>query len=135
MGVRLQWSPAHRPLRRAHRPRAGALGNRQPRQGCRWPDDPVRQPDARPRGDGRAHQYRSLSMSVTAAEGFVAAGCHAGIKRRKFDMAMIATEDLRPVPCAAVFTQNKFAAPPVELDRATLKANGGKAVAIVVNSG
>jgi glutamate N-acetyltransferase/amino-acid N-acetyltransferase len=74
-------------------------------------------------------------MSVTAAEGFVAAGCHAGIKRRKFDMAMLATEDLQPVPCAAVFTQNKFAAPPVELDRATLQANGGKAVAIIVNSG
>ncbi|MEA3067965.1 MAG: glutamate N-acetyltransferase / amino-acid N-acetyltransferase [Sphingomonadales bacterium] len=74
-------------------------------------------------------------MSVTAAEGFVAAGCHAGIKRRKFDMALIATEDLRPVPCAAVFTQNKFAAPPVELDRATLKANGGRATAVIVNSG
>jgi glutamate N-acetyltransferase / amino-acid N-acetyltransferase len=74
-------------------------------------------------------------MSITAAEGFVAAGCHAGIKRRKFDMALIATEDLRPVPCAAVFTQNKFAAPPVEFDRATLAANGGKAAAIVVNSG
>jgi glutamate N-acetyltransferase/amino-acid N-acetyltransferase len=74
-------------------------------------------------------------MSITAAEGFVAAGCHAGIKRRKFDMAMIATDDLQPVNCAAVFTQNKFAAPPVELDRATLKANGGKAVAVVVNSG
>jgi len=74
-------------------------------------------------------------MSVTAAEGFVAAGCHAGIKRRKFDMAMIATDDGRPVPCAAVFTQNKFAAPPVELDRATLAANGGQASAVVVNSG
>jgi glutamate N-acetyltransferase/amino-acid N-acetyltransferase len=74
-------------------------------------------------------------MSITAADGFVAAGCHAGIKRRKFDMAMIATEDLQPVPCAAVFTQNKFAAPPVEFDRATLAANGGKAAAIVVNSG
>ncbi|MFL6762857.1 MAG: bifunctional glutamate N-acetyltransferase/amino-acid acetyltransferase ArgJ [Sphingomicrobium sp.] len=74
-------------------------------------------------------------MSVTAAEGFVAAGCHAGIKRRKFDMAMIATEDRKPATCAAVFTQNKFAAPPVELDRATLEANGGKAAAIVVNSG
>ena len=74
-------------------------------------------------------------MSITAAEGFVAAGCHAGIKRRKFDMALIATEDLQPVPCAAVFTQNKFAAPPVELDRATLNANGGKAVAVIVNSG
>jgi len=74
-------------------------------------------------------------MSVTAAEGFVAAGCHAGIKRRRFDMAMIATEDRTPVTCAAVFTQNKFAAPPVELGRATLRANGGRAAAIIVNSG
>jgi glutamate N-acetyltransferase/amino-acid N-acetyltransferase len=74
-------------------------------------------------------------MSVTAAEGFVAAGCHAGIKRRRLDMAMIATEDRQPVPCAAVFTQNKFAAPPVELDRATLGANGGQAAAVIVNSG
>lgn len=74
-------------------------------------------------------------MSVTAAEGFVAAGCHAGIKRRRFDMALIATEDFQPVPCAAVFTQNRFAAPPVELDRATLKANGGIAAAVIVNSG
>src|SRR6184192_4303083 len=78
---------------------------------------------------------RSISMSVTAAEGFVAAGCHAGIKRRRFDMALLATADGKPVPCAAVFTQNKFAAPPVELDRATLAANGGKAAAVVVNSG
>ena len=74
-------------------------------------------------------------MSVTAAEGFVASGCHAGIKKRRFDMAMIATEDRQPVPCAAVFTQNKFAAPPVELGRATLAANGGRAAAVVVNSG
>jgi glutamate N-acetyltransferase/amino-acid N-acetyltransferase len=74
-------------------------------------------------------------MSVTAAEGFVAAGCHAGIKRRRFDMAMIATQDRRPVTCAAVFTQNKFAAPPVELDRETLRMNGGRAAAIIVNSG
>ncbi|HSQ99508.1 MAG TPA: bifunctional glutamate N-acetyltransferase/amino-acid acetyltransferase ArgJ [Sphingomicrobium sp.] len=74
-------------------------------------------------------------MSVTAAQGFVAAGCHAGIKRRRFDMALLATEDLEPVPCAAVFTKNKFAAPPVELDRATLEANGGVAAAIIVNSG
>ena len=74
-------------------------------------------------------------MSVTAPQGFVASGCHAGIKRRRFDMAMIATDDREPVPCAAVFTQNKFAAPPVELDRAALRANGGRAAAVIVNSG
>ncbi|MFL6764668.1 MAG: bifunctional ornithine acetyltransferase/N-acetylglutamate synthase, partial [Sphingomicrobium sp.] len=74
-------------------------------------------------------------MSVTAAEGFLAAGLHAGIKKRRFDMAMIATDDHRPVRCAAVFTQNKFAAAPVEFDRATLNANGGRAAAVIVNSG
>jgi glutamate N-acetyltransferase/amino-acid N-acetyltransferase len=74
-------------------------------------------------------------MSVTAAQGFVAAGCHAGIKRRRFDMAMVATDDRRPVAAAAVFTQNKFVAPPVILSRRRLAENGGRAAAIVVNSG
>ena len=74
-------------------------------------------------------------MSVTAAEGFVASGCHAGIKRRRYDMALLATDDHRPVSCAAVFTQNKFPAPPVQLDRQRLAATGGKVAAIIVNSG
>jgi glutamate N-acetyltransferase/amino-acid N-acetyltransferase len=74
-------------------------------------------------------------MSVTAARGFVAAGCHAGIKRRRFDMAMVATEDRKPVAAAAVFTQNKFVAPPVILSRRRLADNGGRAAAILVNSG
>jgi glutamate N-acetyltransferase/amino-acid N-acetyltransferase len=74
-------------------------------------------------------------MSVTAAQGFVAAGCHAGIKRRKYDMALIATDDGKPVTAVGVFTQNKFVAPPVTLDRARLAASGGKAAAVIVNSG
>ena len=74
-------------------------------------------------------------MSVTAAEGFVASGLHAGVKRRRYDMALLATENREPVACAAVFTQNKFAAPPVELDRRLLQQNGGKAAAVIVNSG
>ena len=74
-------------------------------------------------------------MSVTAALGFVAAGCHAGVKRRNFDMALVATDDRRPATAAAVFTQNKFFAPPVGACRARLAANGGKAAAIIVNSG
>jgi len=48
---------------------------------------------------------------------------------------MIAASDRKAVTCAAVFTQNKFAAPPVELDRATLRANGGRTAAIIINSG
>lgn len=74
-------------------------------------------------------------MSVTAAKGFVASGCHAGIKRRRFDMAMVATDDRKPVAAAAVFTQNRFVAPPVILSRRRLADNGGRAAAIVVNSG
>ena len=74
-------------------------------------------------------------MSVTAAPGFVAAGCHAGIKRRKPDMALVATDDGQPVTAVGVFTQNKFVAPPVVLDRQRLADSGGKAAAIVVNSG
>ena len=76
-----------------------------------------------------------MAVSVTAAEGFVAAGCHAGIKRRRPDMALIATEDRAPVTAVAVFTQNRFVAPPVVLSRSRLAENGGKAAAIIVNSG
>jgi len=74
-------------------------------------------------------------MSVTAAEGFVAAGCHAGVKRRRFDMALLATADGKPATAAAVFTQNKFFAPPVAASRERLAANGGRAAAVIVNSG
>ena len=74
-------------------------------------------------------------MSVTAAQGFVAAGCHAGIKRRRHDMALLATDDGRPVTAVGVFTQNRFVAPPVTLDRERLARNGGVASAVIVNSG
>ncbi|MBA3678141.1 MAG: bifunctional glutamate N-acetyltransferase/amino-acid acetyltransferase ArgJ [Sphingosinicella sp.] len=74
-------------------------------------------------------------MSITAAEGFVASGCHAGIKRRRYDMAMVATDDGQPVAAVAVFTRNKFFAPPVGVSRRNLAGNGGRAAAIIVNSG
>ena len=74
-------------------------------------------------------------MSITAAEGFVAAGCHAGIKAAKLDLALVATDDGRPVPAVAVFTTNKFTAPPVDASRDRLLANGGKAAGVIVNSG
>jgi len=74
-------------------------------------------------------------MSVTAAEGFVAAGKHAGVKRKRLDFAILATDDGRPVPTAAVFTQNKFRAPPVEASLDRLQASGGMAAGVVVNSG
>ncbi len=74
-------------------------------------------------------------MSITAASGYVAAGCHAGVKKRRFDLALVATEDRKPARAAAILTRNKFAAPPVVLDRRLLAHNGGRAAAIIVNSG
>lgn len=74
-------------------------------------------------------------MSVTAPEGFVAAGIHAGIKPHAPDMALLATDDGRAVTCAAVFTQNRFFAPPVAVCQSALGFNGGRAAAVIVSSG
>ena len=50
-------------------------------------------------------------MSVTLAEGFVAAGLHAGIKTgSRRDVSLLATDDGKPVPAAAVFTQRRMLA-------------------------
>jgi len=74
-------------------------------------------------------------MSVTAPLGFVAAGVHAGLKASRRDMALLATDDGKPVPCAAVFTTNKFRAPPVEACVGRLAATSGRAAGVIVNSG
>ena len=74
-------------------------------------------------------------MSVTIAKGFVASGVAAGIKPGRRDLALLVTEDGQPVPTAAVFTQNKFRAPPVEACIDRLAASGGMAAGVIVNSG
>ena len=75
-------------------------------------------------------------MSVTLAEGFVASGLPAGIKTEgRRDVSLLATEDGNPVPAAAVFTQNKFRAPPVEASLERLNVSGGMASGVIVNSG
>ena len=75
-------------------------------------------------------------MSVTLAEGFVASGIAAGIKTEgRRDVSLLATDDGKPVPTAAVFTQNKFRAPPVEASLERLNVSGGMASGVIVNSG
>ena len=75
-------------------------------------------------------------MSVTLADGFVAAGLHAGIKAgNRRDVSLLVTDDGKPVPAAAVFTQNKFRAPPVEASLERLNVSGGMASGVIVNSG
>lgn len=77
--------------------------------------------------------FQEITGGVTAARGFLAAGIHAGIKNnpQKKDLAIICAEG--EAVCGGVFTQNKFAAAPVNLCRGVVK--GGRARAVVVNSG
>ncbi len=75
-------------------------------------------------------------MSVTAAAGFTASGFACGIKSSGDpDLSLVATADGQPVAAAAVFTQNKMTAAPVVTTHRHLAATGGRAVAVVVNSG
>jgi glutamate N-acetyltransferase/amino-acid N-acetyltransferase len=75
-------------------------------------------------------------MTVTSPQGFVASGVACGIKASgDADLALVATADHRPVPAAGVFTANKATAAPVVTTRAHLEITGGRAVAVVLNSG
>jgi glutamate N-acetyltransferase/amino-acid N-acetyltransferase len=75
-------------------------------------------------------------VSVTAPRGFTAAGIAAGIKPTgNPDLALVATDDGAPVPAAAVFTSNKATAAPVQVSRAHLEQAGGRASAVILNSG
>lgn len=75
-------------------------------------------------------------MSITSPAGFVAAGLAAGVKASgALDLALVATDDGTAVPTAATFTTNRAAAAPVQVSREHLAASGGRAAAVVVNSG
>lgn len=78
-------------------------------------------------------EIQEAAGGVTAAAGFVAGGLHAGLKKcpDKKDLAII--HSLAPAVVGAVFTQNKFAAAPVNWCRQVVA--GGRALAVVVNSG
>ncbi len=75
-------------------------------------------------------------MSVTAPQGFGANGVACGIKASGDpDLSLVATTDGGPVAAAAVFTQNKMTAAPVVTTNAHLTLTGGRAAAVVLNSG
>lgn len=76
---------------------------------------------------------KQISGGVTAAKGFQAASCAAGIKYKgRQDMALIYSE----VPCrsAGTFTTNIVKAAPVKWDRNQVES-GADAQAVVVNAG
>lgn len=75
-------------------------------------------------------------MSVTAAQGFTAAGLACGVKESGDpDLALVSTEDGVAVSAAGVFTRNKMAAAPVTVSRSNLKASACRAAAVILNSG
>jgi glutamate N-acetyltransferase/amino-acid N-acetyltransferase len=75
-------------------------------------------------------------VSVTAATGLVAGGVAAGVKASgDLDLALVATDDGRPVAAAGVFTANRMTAAPVLVSKDHLAVSGGRAAAVVLNSG
>ena len=75
-------------------------------------------------------------MTITDVQGFQASGVSSGIKSNdELDLAIVATEDRKPVSAAGVFTSNKMTAAPVLITRKHLEKTGGAAAAVVLNSG
>ncbi len=70
-------------------------------------------------------------MSVTAAKGFVAAGVHCGIRKKRRDLALV--RSLVPATGAGMFTVNRFQAAPVVVSREHLAV--AQPQAVVANSG
>ncbi|HUH14941.1 MAG TPA: bifunctional glutamate N-acetyltransferase/amino-acid acetyltransferase ArgJ [Gaiellaceae bacterium] len=70
-------------------------------------------------------------MSVTAAQGFAAAGVHAGIRRKGKDLSVI--RSTVPAVGAGMFTVNQVQAAPVVVSKAHLAS--AEPQAIVINSG
>ena len=139
-GAGARAGPAHRPgrdrglQRPLHRSHDRHLRRGQPRQGRRRAGDPERESRARARGHRRAATRRGArsSMSVTAAQGFVASGVTAGIRPSgRPDLAVV-----RSVPRAvgaALWTTNRVQAAPVTVSRRHLAL--AEPQAVLINAG
>jgi glutamate N-acetyltransferase/amino-acid N-acetyltransferase len=77
------------------------------------------------------NSFKTIPGSICAPRGFKAAAVFCGIKRRKLDLALIASDV--PAAVAGMFTTNQVCAAPVRLS--AQRAANGFAQAIVVNSG
>src|SRR5215207_8310564 len=107
------------------------LRDRQPRQGRRRPGGAEREPRARPARDRRAPARGGARVSVTAAQGFVASGVAAGIRRKGLDLAVV--RSTVPAVGAAMWTVNQVLAAPVVVSKEHLAV--AEPQAIVINSG
>jgi glutamate N-acetyltransferase/amino-acid N-acetyltransferase len=77
--------------------------------------------------------YTPVEGGVTAPLGFRATGISCGIKAKGLDLAVVASD--QPASVAAVFTTNLAQAAPIIVSRRHVDAGGGRASAVVVNSG
>jgi glutamate N-acetyltransferase / amino-acid N-acetyltransferase len=79
---------------------------------------------------------RSIGGGVTAAAGFRTGAGRAGLRSHGSgdDLALIVS-DMGPVPAAGTFTTHRLVVAPVVLSQRALRASGGYAAAVVVNSG
>ncbi|NNM60206.1 MAG: bifunctional glutamate N-acetyltransferase/amino-acid acetyltransferase ArgJ [Legionellales bacterium] len=76
-------------------------------------------------------KYKIIDGSITAPKGFSASAVHAGIRKKKLDLALIYSHV--PAVAAGVTTKNKLKAAPVLLTKKHLKEHSLQA--IIVNSG
>ncbi|KAJ7224426.1 hypothetical protein GGX14DRAFT_650275, partial [Mycena pura] len=84
----------------------------------------------------KAHLHRPIPASSFPA-GFRLTGIHAGVKKKPgvLDLGLILSTSEHPASAAACFTRNAFKAAPVVVSDQILARNGGRARAVVVNSG
>jgi len=86
------------------------------------------------------HLHCSLPQDILP-KGYLLTGIHAGVKKIRpgapppLDLAVVLSTSSRPTSAAACFTLNTFRAAPVVVSRDVLLQSGGRARAIVVNSG
>ncbi|UTT42629.1 bifunctional glutamate N-acetyltransferase/amino-acid acetyltransferase ArgJ [Exiguobacterium aurantiacum] len=72
-------------------------------------------------------------IHVVTPKGFQACGVHAGLKRKRKDLALLVCE--HAASAAAVYTTNQFQAAPIQVTKETLHASHGKIRAVLINSG
>ncbi len=86
-----------------------------------------------PLADLARYGFVPCEGGVCAAAGIAAAGIHAGFRKEpeRRDLAVVVADE--PCTCAAVFTQNRFCAAPVQVSRE--RAEKGVARAVMLNSG
>jgi glutamate N-acetyltransferase/amino-acid N-acetyltransferase len=82
---------------------------------------------------GTGGLVRPIEGGITAPEGFAAAAAACGIKKAGLDLALVVASGR--ASAAGLFTTNRAQAAPVLVSRDHLTRTGGRARAVVVNSG